>query len=82
MFGSFFGFSRMTKFTMLLGASALVLFGIGYVIQSASNLVEELSSNEDKVKNLVEDKVNLFDFDTSCDTEDKLSDSESDTDVE
>ena len=43
-----FGLSKLTKLSMLAGATALVLFGLGYVISSTTGLIDELTENTTK----------------------------------
>ena len=42
-----FGLSSQIKYSALIGASALLLFGIGYVIGNTTNLIDEITEEKE-----------------------------------
>lgn len=42
-----FSLSVSTKFSMIVSATALLLFGIGYLIHSTTELIDEIDKNDE-----------------------------------
>lgn len=53
-----FSLSTSTKFSMVVSAAALLLFGIGYIIQSTTGLIDELDKNDKKEDVKSSDTIN------------------------
>ena len=48
MFESIFGLSLTMKISMLLTASSLVLFGVGYVLKNTTEFIDEVTENNNE----------------------------------
>lgn len=59
-----FSLSTSTKFSMVVTAAALLLFGAGYIIQSTTGLIDEIDKKDKKNgvdvdENVKKDEVNV-----------------------